>query len=65
MQKLAAASSKTAIGDALDSATYGAMRIRSRSEGYIAKAVEQGAHIAYGGKRPEGVERGYFLSPPC
>lgn len=30
---------------------------------HIARAVEQGATVASGGKRPEGMETGYYLEP--
>ena len=30
---------------------------------HIARAVEQGATVACGGKRPEGFEKGYYLEP--
>ena len=33
----------------------------SRAEGYIARALEQGATVAYGGKRPEAFDQGYFV----
>jgi acyl-CoA reductase-like NAD-dependent aldehyde dehydrogenase len=38
-------------------------RQRDRVEGYIAKGVEEGARLAWGGKRPEGLERGWFIEP--
>jgi len=38
-------------------------RYRERAEGYIERAVADGATVAYGGKRPEGFENGYFLEP--
>ncbi|SHX29225.1 aldehyde dehydrogenase [Mycobacteroides abscessus subsp. abscessus] len=31
---------------------------RTRVEGYIAKGIEEGARLAYGGKRPEGLDGG-------
>lgn len=67
MQLLVAAFDQTVIGDPRDErTTYGPMpseRIRTRAEGYIARAVEQGATVAYGGKRPAGIDHGYFLEP--
>ncbi|AFN64611.1 Probable aldehyde dehydrogenase [Mycobacteroides abscessus] len=36
---------------------------RTRVEGYIAKGIEEGARLAYGGKRPEGLDGGYFVQP--
>ncbi|MFC5745311.1 aldehyde dehydrogenase family protein [Actinomadura rugatobispora] len=36
---------------------------RERVESMIARGVEEGARIAVGGKRPEGLDTGYFLEP--
>ena len=36
---------------------------RARAERYIASGVDDGARIAFGGKRPTGIDRGYFLEP--
>ncbi|MBA0046414.1 aldehyde dehydrogenase [Mycobacterium sp. NPDC050853] len=36
---------------------------RDRVEGYIAKGIEEGARLAFGGKRPEGLDSGYFVQP--
>ncbi|SKO18190.1 aldehyde dehydrogenase [Mycobacteroides abscessus subsp. abscessus] len=36
---------------------------RTRVEGYIAKGIAEGARLAYGGKRPEGLDGGYFVQP--
>jgi len=55
------------IGNPLDpETTWGPLaseRYRERAEGYIERAVAAGATIAYGGKRPEGFDDGYFLEP--
>ncbi|XVQ09555.1 aldehyde dehydrogenase [Spirillospora sp. CA-255316] len=55
------------IGDALDPATQiGPMvngRQRDRVEGYIAKGLADGARITTGGSRPQGLDRGFFVSP--
>jgi aldehyde dehydrogenase (NAD+) len=55
------------VGDALDPATQiGPMATanqRTRVEGYIAKGTEEGARLAAGGGRPEGLERGWFVQP--
>ncbi|PKW16775.1 aldehyde dehydrogenase family protein [Saccharopolyspora spinosa] len=55
------------VGDPTDPATeFGPLpteRVRSRAEGYIRRAVEAGATVAYGGKRPEGFESGCYLEP--
>jgi acyl-CoA reductase-like NAD-dependent aldehyde dehydrogenase len=36
---------------------------RERVEGYIRKGIEEGARIATGGGRPEGLDGGYFVQP--
>lgn len=36
---------------------------RERVERHIARAVDQGASIRHGGKRPEHLDRGWFLEP--
>ncbi|MGW8813023.1 aldehyde dehydrogenase family protein [Gordonia terrae] len=55
------------IGDPLDpEITYGPMpsaRIRDRSEGFIRRAVEAGAVVATGGRRPAAFDAGFFLEP--
>ncbi len=55
------------IGDPADPQTdYGplvAERVRERAEGYIERAVQDGATIAYGGQRPSGHGDGWFLEP--
>lgn len=55
------------VGDPLQPDTYvGALISQEhleRVEGFIRRAVEQGARILTGGRRPEGLERGYFLEP--
>lgn len=54
------------VGDPQDpTTTWGplaAERFRDRAEGYIQRAVAEGATIATGGGRPEGFD-GYFLEP--
>jgi acyl-CoA reductase-like NAD-dependent aldehyde dehydrogenase len=55
------------MGDPLDPDTQwgplAASRVRDRAEGYIARAQSEGATLAYGGGRPEGFEKGWFLEP--
>lgn len=55
------------IGDPRDPETeWGPLasdRYRERAEGFIRRAVADGATIAYGGSRPEGFDSGYFLEP--
>jgi acyl-CoA reductase-like NAD-dependent aldehyde dehydrogenase len=36
---------------------------RAKVEGLIAAGLAEGAHLAVGGGRPEGVERGFFIEP--
>jgi acyl-CoA reductase-like NAD-dependent aldehyde dehydrogenase len=55
------------IGDALDPTTdFGPVaveRTRDRCESFVATAVQQGATIACGGKRPAGQPRGWYYEP--
>jgi aldehyde dehydrogenase (NAD+) len=55
------------VGDALDPVTQiGPMvsgRQRDRVESYIAKGLADGARITTGGGRPQGLDRGFFVSP--
>jgi aldehyde dehydrogenase (NAD+) len=36
---------------------------RERCERYVAAAVDAGAKVVYGGKRPEGLDKGYYYEP--
>ena len=53
------------VGDPFDPATgigpLVAQRQRTRVEGYIAKGQDEGAKIALGGGRPDGLDRGWFV----
>jgi len=55
------------VGDPFDEKTvYGPLvadRQRERVEGYIQAGLDQGARVATGGGRPDGLDRGYFLEP--
>ncbi len=55
------------VGDALDPATevgpLVAERQRDRVENYIKIGQDEGAKIALGGGRPEGLDRGWFVEP--
>ncbi|CAJ1587068.1 aldehyde dehydrogenase family protein [[Mycobacterium] wendilense] len=55
------------VGDPSDPATMMGPLIRDvqrqRVEALIAAGVEEGAQIAFGGKRPAHLDRGYFLEP--
>jgi betaine-aldehyde dehydrogenase len=67
VERLAAGFAALRIGDPADPATeWGPLagaRFRDRAEGYIARAVEAGATVAYGGRRPPGFDSGYYLEP--
>jgi acyl-CoA reductase-like NAD-dependent aldehyde dehydrogenase len=67
VEKLVAAFGSLKVGDPLDPATeFGPLpgeKVRSRSERYIASAVDQGARIAHGGKRPAALPDGFYLEP--
>ncbi|MFN8037147.1 MAG: aldehyde dehydrogenase [Acidimicrobiia bacterium] len=55
------------VGDPFDAKTQmgplAVRRQRDRVEGYIAKGVEEGATLAAGGRRPEHLDRGWFIEP--
>ena len=55
------------IGDAMDPATdFGPVaveRTRDRCERYVAAAVDEGAVIASGGRRPAHLQRGWYFEP--
>ncbi|WP_127129081.1 aldehyde dehydrogenase [Georgenia sp. SYP-B2076] len=55
------------VGDALDPVTeigpLASERQRERVEGYIAKGIAEGGRLTTGGKRPAGLDRGYFVEP--
>ncbi|OBI04247.1 aldehyde dehydrogenase [Mycolicibacter heraklionensis] len=55
------------VGDPSDPATMMGPLIREvqreRVEALIASGVDEGAQIAFGGKRPAHLERGYFVEP--
>jgi aldehyde dehydrogenase (NAD+) len=55
------------VGDPMDPVTQvGPLvtsRQRDRVEGYIATGQEEGAKVAVGGGRPEGLERGWYVEP--
>ncbi len=36
---------------------------RARVEGYVASGLEQGAELLCGGRRPEGMDKGYYYEP--
>jgi aldehyde dehydrogenase (NAD+) len=55
------------IGDPRDSATtMGPLVREERREavsGHVRRALQEGAELVFGGKRPENLERGYFFEP--
>ena len=55
------------IGDALDPATdFGPVavsRTRDRCESFVASALREGATLAFGGRRPAGLDRGWYFEP--
>lgn len=55
------------VGDPFDPATQmGPLtmaRQRDRVEGYIAAGRAEGARVACGGGRPQGIDRGYYVEP--
>lgn len=64
---IASVFSSLRIGDALDPASdFGPVavpRTRDRCEQFVETAVREGATVAYGGKRPAGLDKGYFFEP--
>jgi acyl-CoA reductase-like NAD-dependent aldehyde dehydrogenase len=59
--------STATIGDPLDPATIlGPLiseRQRQKVEGYVTLGIDEGAKIAYGGGRPAGLKRGWYVQP--
>jgi aldehyde dehydrogenase (NAD+) len=47
----------------MDRGPLAVKRARDRSEKYVAIAKEQGAKVVVGGKRPEGLDRGWYYEP--
>src|SRR5260370_4710398 len=58
---------QTRVGDPFDEQSQlgplVSQRQRDRVEGLIAKGVAEGATLATGGGRPEGLDRGYYVEP--
>ena len=58
--------SQLRIGNGLDKVDLGPMvsqRERERYEGMLARALDEGAKLAYGGGRPAGFDKGFFCNP--
>jgi acyl-CoA reductase-like NAD-dependent aldehyde dehydrogenase len=57
----------TKVGDPRDPATFIGPLIReehrARVESYVARGVAEGARIVTGGRRPPGLEKGFFYEP--
>jgi acyl-CoA reductase-like NAD-dependent aldehyde dehydrogenase len=55
------------VGDPFDRESQmgplAAARHRDRVEGYIAKGIDEGARLVVGGKRPAGLDRGWYVEP--
>jgi succinate-semialdehyde dehydrogenase len=66
-ERIAAAAAALRVGDGLDAQTQvGPLinaRQRDRVEAMVADAREGGAHVAVGGSRPAGRDKGYFYQP--
>lgn len=64
---VAAALQRLPIGDPTDPKTIVGPLIRAsareRSEKFVAGAVDEGARLVCGGRRPEGLSRGFFFEP--
>jgi acyl-CoA reductase-like NAD-dependent aldehyde dehydrogenase len=67
VEALAASFGKTRVGDPFDEQSQlGPLvsgRQRDRVLGYMTKGVDEGATLATGGGRPEGLDRGFFVEP--
>jgi aldehyde dehydrogenase (NAD+) len=59
--------SEVTVGDPTDTATdvgpLVSSRQRQRVEGYIASGLDEGAKIVFGGGRPAGLDRGWYVEP--
>lgn len=66
-ERLGAAFGAYKVGDPFDSETQmGPVAMQRQQEsifGYIQKGIDEGATLVTGGKRPEGLERGWFVEP--
>ena len=64
---LVAGVAELVVGDPLDPATavgpVVADRQRTRIEGYLDSGREEGATVAFGGGRPAGLDKGWFVEP--
>ncbi|MFA5885008.1 MAG: aldehyde dehydrogenase [Acidimicrobiia bacterium] len=67
VEALAAVFGQVRVGDPFDAQTQmgplAVARQRDRVEGYIAKGIAEGATLAAGGRRPQHLDRGWFVEP--
>ena len=66
VQKLVEETRKLRLGNGLGKVDIGPMvneKERGRFEGVLARAVEQGARVACGGKQPAEFSKGWFMEP--
>ncbi len=66
VEKLVSEISQLRIGNGLDKVDIGPMvseKERSRYEAIIERAIKQGAKVAFGGGRPEEMDKGFFVNP--
>lgn len=67
VQALAESFGRVRVGDPFDQQTQmgplAVQRQRNRVEGYIRKGLEEGATLAAGGRRPDHLDRGWFIEP--
>jgi aminomuconate-semialdehyde/2-hydroxymuconate-6-semialdehyde dehydrogenase len=67
LERFVAAAKALRLGDPLDPATeMGPLVSKGHYErvfGYLEQGRAEGAHVATGGQRPSGMEKGYFLEP--
>ena len=67
VERLVSFFAEVKIGDPLDPETVwgplASQRARERAEGFISRAVDEGAQIACGGTRPPEFPEGHFLTP--
>jgi acyl-CoA reductase-like NAD-dependent aldehyde dehydrogenase len=67
VEALAERFGRVRVGDPFDETTQmgplAVQRQRDRVEGYIAKGVAEGATLAAGGRRPQHLDRGWFIEP--
>ncbi|NSY99067.1 aldehyde dehydrogenase family protein, partial [Agrobacterium tumefaciens] len=67
MARLIEETKKIAIGNGLDGGTLLGPLVSERQYAQVRRAItaarEAGATVAYGGERPDGLDKGYFLQP--